>query len=75
MDTAVADRLVHADQPDADWHARYDTCASERDRIAAFPGLSVADRAEQVAQLRRQTFPVPNEALHAQASGGHPRRE
>ncbi|WP_346824823.1 lipase secretion chaperone [Ralstonia solanacearum] len=62
-------------QAETDWHARYTAHARERDRLATFPGLSAADRAAQVAQLRQQTFPASNEALPAQALDGNPRRE
>ncbi|MCK4124230.1 lipase chaperone [Ralstonia pseudosolanacearum] len=75
VDAAVADRLVRADQAGADWHARYAAHARERDRLTAVPGLSAADRAARVAQLRRQTFRASNEALRAQALGGSPRHE
>ncbi|API75543.1 lipase secretion chaperone [Ralstonia pseudosolanacearum] len=75
VDAAVADRLVRADQAGADWHARYAAHARERDRLTAVPGLSAADRAAQVAQLRRQTFHASNEALRAQALDGSPRHE
>ncbi|MGA3845078.1 lipase secretion chaperone [Ralstonia nicotianae] len=73
VDAAVADRLVRADRAGADRHARY--AAHARERLTAVPGLSAADRAAQVAQLRRQTFHASNEALRAQALDGSPRHE
>ena len=70
VDAVVADRLIQGNREEADWHARYDAYARERDRINAFFGLSDADRAAQIAQLRQQTFTASNELLRAQALDG-----
>ncbi|WP_296228718.1 lipase secretion chaperone [Ralstonia sp. UBA689] len=67
IDGVVADRLVQASREEAAWRTRYDAYARERDRINSFSGLSDADRAAQIAQLRQQTFAASNEALRAQA--------
>jgi lipase chaperone LimK len=75
VDGAVADRLIQADRVEADWRTRYDAYARERDRIASFPGLSDADRAAQIAQLRQQTFTASNEAMRAQALDGLAQRK
>ena len=70
VDAVVADRLIQGNREEADWRARYDAYAHERDRIQAFSGLSEADRATQIAQLRQQTFTASNELLRAQALDG-----
>ncbi|WP_439891794.1 lipase secretion chaperone [Ralstonia sp. 25C] len=70
VDAVVADRLIQGNREEADWRARYDDYARERDRISAFTGLSDADRAAQIAQLRQQTFTASNELLRAQALDG-----
>lgn len=75
IDGIVADRLVRASREEAGWRSRYDAYAQQRDRINNFPGLSDADRAAQLTQLRQQTFPAPNEALRAQALDGVAQRK
>lgn len=70
VDGLVADRLIQGNREEADWRTRYNAYARERDRISAFTGLSDADRAAQVAQLRQQTFTASNELLRAQALDG-----
>jgi len=75
VDGVIADRLIQGNREEADWRARYDAYARERDRISAFTGLSDADRATQIAQLRQQTFTAPNEALRAQALDGLAQRK
>ena len=75
IDGIVADRLVQASREEAVWRGRYDAYAQQRDRINSFPGLSDADRAAQLTQLRQQTFPVPYEALRAQALDGVAQRK
>ncbi len=67
VDAVVADRLIQGNREEADWRARYDAYARERNRIQAFSGLSDTDRAAQIAQLRQQTFTASNELLRAQA--------
>lgn len=70
VDNLVADRLIQGNREEADWHNRYDAYTRERDRINAFAGLSDADRAAQIAQLRQQTFTASHELLRAQALDG-----
>jgi len=70
VDGVVADRLIQGNREEADWRTRYDAYARERDRIGAFAGLSDADRAAQIVQLRQQTFTASNELLRAQALDG-----
>lgn len=70
VDALVADRLIQGHREEADWRTRYDAYARERERISAFTGLSDADRAAQIAQLRQQTFTASNELLRAQALDG-----
>ena len=70
VDGVVADRLIQGNRVETDWRARYDAYARERDHISAFTGLSEADRAAQIAQLRQQTFTASNELLRAQALDG-----
>jgi lipase chaperone LimK len=60
VDNLVADRLIQGNREDT----------RERDRINAFAGLSDADRAAQIAQLRQQTFTASHELLRAQALDG-----
>ncbi|MCP1172742.1 lipase secretion chaperone [Ralstonia chuxiongensis] len=75
VDSLVADRLIQGNREEADWRNRYDAYARERDRINAFTGLSEADRAAQIAQLRQQTFTASNELLRAQALDGLAQRK
>lgn len=75
INDVVADRLIQGNREDADWHARYDAYARERDRISHFAGLSESDRAAQIAQLRQQTFTASNERLRAQALDGLAQRK
>nr|QBC16460.1 lipase specific chaperone [Ralstonia pickettii] len=75
VDSLVADRLIQGNREEADWRNRYDAYTRERDRINAFAGLSDADRAAQIAQLRQQTFTASNELLRAQALDGLAQRK
>ena len=75
VDSLVADRLIQGNREEADWRNRYDAYTRERDRINAFAGLSEADRAAQIAQLRQQTFTASNELLRAQALDGLAQRK
>ncbi|MEE2977286.1 MAG: lipase secretion chaperone [Pseudomonadota bacterium] len=75
VDNLVADRLIQGNREEADWRNRYDAYALERDRINAFAGLSDADRAAQIAQLRQQTFTASHELLRAQALDGLAQRK
>lgn len=75
VDAVVADRLIQGNRAEADWRARYDAYARERDRISNFAGLSDTDRAAQIAQLRQQTFTASNELLRAQALDGLAQRK
>lgn len=75
VDGIVADRLIQGNREEAAWHTRYDAYTRERDRINAFTGLSDADRAAQIQQLREQTFTAPNELLRAQALDGVAQRK
>jgi len=68
IDGVVADRLAQARREEAVWRSRYDAYAQQRDHINSFPGLSGADRAAQVTQLRQQIFTASGEVLRAQAT-------
>lgn len=60
----AAERIVKMRQDDDAWHAKYADYAAQRARIEAM-GLSAADRAAQIAQLRRSVFTDPAQALRA----------
>ncbi|WP_454720867.1 MULTISPECIES: lipase secretion chaperone [Cupriavidus] len=63
----VAQRYRLQAQADQSWQDRYRDYARQRAQLAQFPGLSEADRQQQLAQLRAQMFSDPGEALRAYA--------
>lgn len=60
----AAERVVQMQKDDDAWHARYADYASQREQIDKL-GLSAQERDAQVAQLRRQFFANPSDAMRA----------
>ncbi|SDG43966.1 lipase secretion chaperone [Paraburkholderia phenazinium] len=66
---AAAERVVQMQKDDDAWRARYADYASQRAQIDK-RGLSQPDHDAQVAQLRRQFFTNPAEAMRAASLDG-----
>ncbi|WP_157915199.1 lipase secretion chaperone [Paraburkholderia acidicola] len=64
----VAQRYLQSRQQDTQWKNRYDGYAVQRDAIRQQPGLSDAERTQQIDALRQQYFGDRTEVLHAYLS-------